>query len=53
MQECGPISATFEACKVYDGNFLPMCAEIAHIYKQDRRKYEENAREWTRKFGMG
>lgn len=28
-------------------------AEIAHIYKTDRQKYEETAREWTRKFGMG
>jgi hypothetical protein len=26
-------------------------AEIAHIYKTDRAKYDETAREWTRKFG--
>jgi ubiquitin-conjugating enzyme E2 D/E len=27
--------------------------EIAHIYKTDRQRYEETAREWTRKYAMG
>lgn len=31
----------------------PLVPEIAHIYKTDRAKYDETAREWTRKFGMG
>lgn len=29
----------------------PLVPEIAHIYKTNRQKYEETAREWTRKFG--
>jgi ubiquitin-conjugating enzyme E2 D len=28
----------------------PLVPEIAHIYKTNRSKYEENAREWTRKY---
>jgi ubiquitin-conjugating enzyme E2 D len=28
----------------------PLVPEIAHLYKNDRQKYEANAREWTRKF---
>lgn len=28
----------------------PLVAEIAHIYKTDRDRYNGNAREWTRKF---
>lgn len=31
----------------------PLVPEIAHIYKTDRRRYEETAREWTRKYAMG
>ena len=31
----------------------PLVPEIAHIYKTDRQRYEETAREWTRKYAMG
>jgi ubiquitin-protein ligase len=31
----------------------PLVPEIAHIYKADRARYEETAREWTRKYAMG
>mmetsp|Transcript_25360 Transcript_25360/g.34930 ORF Transcript_25360/g.34930 Transcript_25360/m.34930 type:complete len:150 (-) Transcript_25360:694-1143(-) len=31
----------------------PLVPEIAHIYKSDKNKYEETAREWTRKYAMG
>jgi ubiquitin-conjugating enzyme E2 D len=31
----------------------PLVPEIAHTYKTDRQRYEETAREWTRKFAMG
>jgi hypothetical protein len=31
----------------------PLVPEIAHIYKTDRSRYEETAREWTRKYAMG
>ena len=31
----------------------PLVPEIAHIYKGDRSRYEETAREWTRKYAMG
>lgn len=31
----------------------PLVPEIAHIYKSDRSRYEETAREWTRKYAMG
>lgn len=31
----------------------PLVPEIAHIIKTDRRRYEETAREWTRKYAMG
>ena len=30
----------------------PLVPEIAHIYKTDRQRYEETAREWTRKYAM-
>lgn len=30
----------------------PLVPEIAHIYKQDKAKYEATAREWTRKYAM-
>jgi hypothetical protein len=30
----------------------PLVPEIAHIYKSDRQRYEETAREWTRKYAM-
>ncbi len=30
-----------------------LLAEIANIYKSDRHTYENTAREWTRKYGMG
>ncbi|KIZ00771.1 Ubiquitin-conjugating enzyme [Monoraphidium neglectum] len=30
----------------------PLVPEIAHIYKSDRHRYEETAREWTRKYAM-
>lgn len=28
----------------------PLVPEIAHVYKTNRSKYEETAREWTRKY---
>ncbi|RYE18648.1 MAG: hypothetical protein EOP45_13825 [Sphingobacteriaceae bacterium] len=28
----------------------PLVPEIAHLYKQDREKYEATAKEWTRKY---
>ena len=28
----------------------PLVPEIAHIYKTDRPRYEDLAREWTRKY---
>ena len=28
----------------------PLVPEIAHIYKTNRSKYEQNAREWTKKY---
>ncbi|KAK2080036.1 Ubiquitin-conjugating enzyme E2 28 [Prototheca wickerhamii] len=31
----------------------PLVPEIAHIYKSDRARYEDTAREWTRKYAMG
>lgn len=31
----------------------PLVPEIAHIYKTDRTRYEDTAREWTRKYAMG
>ena len=31
----------------------PLVPEIAHIYKSDRSRYEETAREWTRKYARG
>lgn len=31
----------------------PLVPEIAHIYKTDRHRYEDTAREWTRKYAMG
>ena len=31
----------------------PLVPEIAHIYKTDRARYEDTAREWTRKYAMG
>lgn len=30
----------------------PLVPEIAHIYKSDRPRYEDTAREWTRKYAM-
>jgi len=30
----------------------PLVPEIAHIYKTDRSRYEQTAREWTRKYAM-
>lgn len=30
----------------------PLVPEIARIYKTDREKYNELAREWTRKYAM-
>ncbi|KIZ02260.1 ubiquitin-conjugating enzyme E2 D/E [Monoraphidium neglectum] len=30
----------------------PLVPEIAHIFKSDRQRYEETAREWTRKYAM-
>lgn len=30
----------------------PLTPEIARIYKTDREKYNELAREWTRKYAM-
>jgi ubiquitin-conjugating enzyme E2 D/E len=31
----------------------PLVPEIAHIYKTDKKRYEDQAREWTRKYAMG
>jgi len=30
----------------------PLVPEIAHVYKTDRAKYENTAREWTRKYAI-
>lgn len=30
----------------------PLVPEIAHTYKTDRAKYEQTAREWTRKYAV-
>ena len=30
----------------------PLVPEIAHIYKHDRPRYENTAREWTRRYAM-
>ena len=30
----------------------PLVPEIAHLYKQDRSKYENMARDWTKKYAM-
>jgi ubiquitin-conjugating enzyme E2 D len=30
----------------------PLVPEVAHQYKTDRPKYDETAREWTRKYAM-
>ena len=30
----------------------PLVPDIANLYKNDRKKYMENAREWTKKFAM-
>ena len=30
----------------------PLVPEIAHMFKTDRRRYENTAREWTRKAAM-
>jgi ubiquitin-conjugating enzyme E2 D len=30
----------------------PLVPEVAHQYKTDRAKYDETAREWTRKYAM-
>lgn len=31
----------------------PLVPEIAHIIKTDKRRYEDTAREWSRKYAMG
>ncbi|KAL0904734.1 hypothetical protein M5K25_026877 [Dendrobium thyrsiflorum] len=31
----------------------PLVPEIAHIYKNQRSRYEETARAWTQKYAMG
>ena len=30
----------------------PLVPDIAKIYKEDRKKYNETAKEWTRKYAM-
>ncbi len=30
----------------------PLQSDIAHLYKFDRKKYDANAREWTRKYAV-
>jgi ubiquitin-conjugating enzyme E2 D/E len=30
----------------------PLVPEIAHVFKTDRRRYEETAREWTQRYAM-
>ncbi|XP_019715762.1 ubiquitin-conjugating enzyme E2 D4-like [Hippocampus comes] len=30
----------------------PLVPEVAHTYKSDRQKYNDTAKEWTRKFAM-
>ena len=31
----------------------PLVPEIANIYKSDKSRYEETARQWTMKYAMG
>jgi ubiquitin-conjugating enzyme E2 D/E len=31
----------------------PLVPEIAHIYKNDKKRYDETARQWTHKYAMG
>lgn len=31
----------------------PLVPEIAHVYKTDKSRYEETARQWTIKYAMG
>jgi len=31
----------------------PLVSEIAHVYKTNKKGYEDTAREWTRKYAMG
>jgi ubiquitin-conjugating enzyme E2 D/E len=31
----------------------PLVPEIAHMYKNQRQRYEETARAWTQKYAMG
>lgn len=31
----------------------PLVPEIAHLYKTDKARYEETARQWTVKYAMG
>lgn len=30
----------------------PLVPDIAHLYKNDRKKYSENCKEWTRRYAM-
>ena len=30
----------------------PLSSEIAHLYKYDRKKYDDSAREWTNKYAI-
>lgn len=30
----------------------PLVPEIAHVYKTDPKRYEETAKEWTRKYAI-
>jgi ubiquitin-conjugating enzyme E2 D/E len=30
----------------------PLVLDIAEVYKTDRQRYEDTAREWTRKYAM-
>jgi len=30
----------------------PLVADIARVYKNDKNKHDETARQWTRKYGM-
>jgi len=31
----------------------PLVPEIAHIYKTDKKRYDDTARQWTNKYAMG
>ena len=30
----------------------PLVPDIAHLYKNDKKKYAENCKDWTRRYAM-